>query len=274
MTRHLAPPPTDEPLDTLVFRPLAAGLVRRLARTRVTPNQVSLAGALAGIAAAGCLWRGGLACVLGAPVLLFASLVFDVTDGQLARFNDVRSHAGWVMDILADGSKGIAIMTALALALARERGAPGLAWGLAAAVSVLVQVLARDASLHRFERDTAPACDSTRVARIDEERRRLREGPLTLARLAMAAHDLALRLPLARATRADRDPRPLTTSARQRRLVSQGLFRHLGGTAQLVTVAIAAAAGHLLPAAILLVLAGNALLAVALVFDRATIEPR
>lgn len=269
--------PTDEPLDTLVFRPLAALLVQRLAPTRVTPNQVSLAGALAGIGAAACLVEGGLVSALGAPVLLLVSLVLDVTDGQLARLRSERTHAGWVMDILSDGLKGIAVFAAVAVALARAHGPVGLAWGAAAGVSVLVQVLLRDHALHRYERARAPSLEgpAVRDARIHAERRRLRAGPPTLARMAMAAYDLALALasatPFARIGRAD--PRPDGADPEQR-LAAQRVWRHLGGTAQLVVVAAGAALGRLLPAAMMLVMVGNAVLATAAVLERRADGPR
>ncbi len=273
MTRPpVAPCPTDEPLDTLVFRPLAARLVHGLAPTRVTPNQVSLVGALAGVGAALCLVAGGRVSTLGAPVLLLLSLVLDVADGQLARFRGERTHAGWVMDILSDASKGIAVFLALAAALARAFGPAGLFWGAAAGVSVLVQVLSRDHSLHRFERDLAPSPEgpAARAARIQEERLRLRAGPLTLARLAMAAYDLAVATaaPFAGHPAAPpADPR-FEPRERERRLAAQGVWRHLGGSAQLVAVAAGAAMGGLLPAAMMLVTVGNAVLLAAALFER------
>lgn len=271
MSRPPVVPPTDEPLDTLVFRPLAARLVRLLAPTSVTPNQVSVAGALAGFAAAACLVCGHAACAIGAPLFLLASLVLDVADGQLARARAQRSYAGWVMDILADGSKGIAVFTGLAIALGRAHGLPGLVWGVAAGASVLMQVLTRDHSLHRFERETGAGgeTEAVRHARIEEERRRLRAGPLTLARVAMAIHDLVAvaAAPFARERARDASELRLGPEDRERRLAAQGIWRHLGGTAQLVTVSLGAAAGRLLPAATLLVVVGNAVLVAAALLE-------
>src|SRR3954447_14034861 len=87
---------TSKPRDILwnrfVARPLAAVALVPLARTSVTPNQVTLATLVvfAGGAAVMALGRAWSALIVGA-VLLEISYVLDCVDGQLARWKGTSS---------------------------------------------------------------------------------------------------------------------------------------------------------------------------------------
>lgn len=111
------PPLADKPLeaeelvDEYFHRPPARVLVRLLARTPVSPNQVTLLSGLVGVAAGTLV---GLAAhrpelMLGAAILLYFSVVLDCCDGQLARIRGVSSTTGAVLDGLADYAVGIAM---------------------------------------------------------------------------------------------------------------------------------------------------------------------
>jgi phosphatidylglycerophosphate synthase len=101
----------EELVDRYLHRPLAKPLVLLLARTPITPNQVTLISGLAGVAAgvavvAAIHHRGFL---LAGAALLFASVVLDCCDGQLARLRGISSTTGAILDGMADYVVGVAV---------------------------------------------------------------------------------------------------------------------------------------------------------------------
>lgn len=95
----------EELVDYWVHRPVAAIAVGLLSRLPVTPNQVTVLSGVVGLAAGwtiavspvGRWWQvplGGL--------LLFASVVLDCADGQLARLRGQSSMAGRMLDGVVD----------------------------------------------------------------------------------------------------------------------------------------------------------------------------
>jgi hypothetical protein len=106
----------DQVFNVYVMRPLAALLVAAVSRTRVTPNQVTLANLAIFVAAAATLvavpsWRGGIA----AMAVLYASYCLDCADGMLARFKKLASKAGHKLDFFTDELKAILLVGALAV---------------------------------------------------------------------------------------------------------------------------------------------------------------
>lgn len=105
------PPEVEEWVDEVIHRPLARRVVRLLVRTAITPNQVTLVAALVGIAAGLALLPGttrpGWRLVAG--LLLFASVVLDCCDGQLARAKGISSTYGAILDGIADYAVGVAL---------------------------------------------------------------------------------------------------------------------------------------------------------------------
>jgi phosphatidylglycerophosphate synthase len=115
---------TQKPRDILwnrfVARPLAAVLLVPLARTRVTPNQVTLATLLVFVAGAAmlavCPARGALVISV---VILELSYVLDCVDGQLARWKGTSSPVGAHLDFLMDEIKAFLLVAAVAIRLWR-----------------------------------------------------------------------------------------------------------------------------------------------------------
>ena len=115
---------TKKPHDILwnrfVARPLAAALLVPLARTRVTPNQVTLATLVVFVAGAAmlavCPARGAL---IGAVAILELSYVLDCVDGQLARWKGTSSPVGAHLDFLMDEIKAFILVAAVAIRLWR-----------------------------------------------------------------------------------------------------------------------------------------------------------
>lgn len=104
--RSFKPRDVEELIDYVFHRPVASLLVKVLARTSITPNQVTLvSGALALLAAGAVLFaRPGSATWLMplAAVLYFASVIFDCSDGQLARLRGESSIFGRALDGFID----------------------------------------------------------------------------------------------------------------------------------------------------------------------------
>jgi phosphatidylglycerophosphate synthase len=122
---------TKKPRDILwnrfVARPLAAALLVPLARTNVTPNQVTFATLFVFVAGAAmlalCPARGAL---VGAVAVLELSYVLDCVDGQLARWKGLSSPVGAHLDFLMDEIKAFLLVAAVALRL--WRGAHDARW--------------------------------------------------------------------------------------------------------------------------------------------------
>ena len=95
----------EEPVDYLVNRPLASLLVRALARTKISPNQVTALSGLVGIASGIVVATAPQGLSLQIPVgglLLFISIVLDCADGQLARLRGQSSMMGRALDGYVD----------------------------------------------------------------------------------------------------------------------------------------------------------------------------
>lgn len=98
------PRPVGEWPDRALFRPAASLVVRLLAPTSVTANQVSVAaGAAGGLSGVALAWPGGGAagCVL-AFFLIGLYLVLDCADGQLARIRGPTGSLGAIIDGVFD----------------------------------------------------------------------------------------------------------------------------------------------------------------------------
>jgi phosphatidylglycerophosphate synthase len=110
--------------NRFVCRPLAAVLVSWLKDSRVTPNQITLASFVVGIASAGLLivLPGHLGLVV-AVLVYQLSYVLDCADGMLARWRGVASPAGHLLDFLMDELKAFAILGAAAIRLHGEQSA-------------------------------------------------------------------------------------------------------------------------------------------------------
>ncbi len=93
---------TDELLDAYVNRPLAQYVVRAVHRTPVTPNQLTLTSALFGTAAGVCFAMSDRFALLAGALCLFLCMVFDCSDGQLARARGGGSVVGRIYDGYAD----------------------------------------------------------------------------------------------------------------------------------------------------------------------------
>jgi phosphatidylglycerophosphate synthase len=147
------PEEVEELVDEIIHRPLARRVVSVLVRTPISPNQVTLISAVLGLG-------GGLAFALGAAdrrwclaagLLLFLSVVFDCSDGQLARARNVSSTTGAILDGIADYAVGVALAIGSSYFMAARLGSPWY-WllGLAGSASTAVQSAMFDHAKTRY----------------------------------------------------------------------------------------------------------------------------
>lgn len=102
-------------------------LVGLLSQTNVTPNQVTIASALLGFAAAACFATGIYGWMSAGAVVLQISFVLDCADGQLARVKNKCSIAGGWLDIATDILKNFSFFFGLTWGSVRS-GSPSKTW--------------------------------------------------------------------------------------------------------------------------------------------------
>lgn len=123
----------DSLANRFLFRPLAAVLVAFLAKTRVTPNQVTFASiAVFFLAVAAFVALPGMFGLLLGLLLVEMSYIVDCADGQLARVTGRTSAVGAMLDFLMDELKAFLLVGAVStrLYLHSELGATALIVGL------------------------------------------------------------------------------------------------------------------------------------------------
>lgn len=126
----------EGPVSRYLNRRCSVPIASVLARTAVTPNQVSVAALFIAFGALVLLATGRN---IEAGVLIQASSIADGVDGDLARAKNAASRFGGVFDAALDRYADAAIAGGLAwYALTREDGQGALVVGFAAMVSFLL----------------------------------------------------------------------------------------------------------------------------------------
>ena len=129
------PPETEEATNRYLIHPLARRLTPLLARLRVSPNAVSLAGMACGILAGFAYNRYQDRRLAVAGLFLMALWhLMDGIDGQLARLTGTHSRFGKVLDGICDYVTFTAVYVGLAVALDRQDSA--WIWVLVAAAGI------------------------------------------------------------------------------------------------------------------------------------------
>ncbi len=123
--RSLKSPDVEEPIDLWVHRPLAFVLARALLPTPVSPDFVTLLSIVFGVAAGGCIYASFHGHFQVAGLLIFASIVFDCADGQLARMRGTSSVIGRMLDGSADLLTTLATAPATLWVIARMYAGDG-----------------------------------------------------------------------------------------------------------------------------------------------------
>ena len=123
--------PYDGLGDTYVIRPVSLRLTPYLARLGATPNQVTVANALVGVAACVLIALGGRLLTALGGVAIFLQVVLDSCDGELARIRYLYSNFGRALDNVTDDLIDLGMTLAMGWAL----GGPWWPLAIAAAVA-------------------------------------------------------------------------------------------------------------------------------------------
>jgi phosphatidylglycerophosphate synthase len=95
---------------------------KRLARTSVTPNQITLFGVMVGLLGAFFISRADYGSHLLGALLFLACVVVDGMDGEVARLKLLQSEFGHYLDVISDNVVHVAIFACMALGLFRQTG--------------------------------------------------------------------------------------------------------------------------------------------------------
>ena len=130
---------TDSFLARYLDRPISLAITRRLARTSITPNQVTLSTLLLGLVSAGFiaqpLWGFQ---VIGALLFVFTSTL-DGCDGEIARLKFQQTRLGGWLDLWADNLVHVAVFGGIAASLYWRTPEPRFIWlGALACLGVLL----------------------------------------------------------------------------------------------------------------------------------------
>jgi len=107
----------EELADLYILRPPAFLLVKAMAGTNITPNQVTMLSMTVGVLGGICYGLGRPSTIVLGAILLGLSLVFDCADGQLARLKKNGTPLGRILDGLIDYVVQIAVFAGLAVGL-------------------------------------------------------------------------------------------------------------------------------------------------------------
>ena len=114
----------DGILTRLVSRKISLAVTRRLARTAVTPNAMTLVCLALGLAAAACFASPAWPRQVAGGLLFLLHSILDGCDGELARLKFSESRLGGVLDFVADNVVHVAVFSAFAVAWSTEVGRP------------------------------------------------------------------------------------------------------------------------------------------------------
>ena len=137
-----------------INRPLSTRLSKHLARTPVTPNQITVASFLISLIGAGFLAAGGYLMGALGGLLIQAASVVDGCDGEVARLKGIATPRGAWLDTMLDRYADLVIT--LAIVTAYTRLVPGLLPLIAGIVAgtgfILVSYVTKEFAL-RHQRD-------------------------------------------------------------------------------------------------------------------------
>jgi phosphatidylglycerophosphate synthase len=130
--------PYDGLGDKYVIRGISTRLSRMLCRIGATPNQVTVANIVIGLAACVIVAFGTQTALIAAGALMFAQVVLDSCDGELARIRFMHSRLGMILDNGSDDLIDNLFVAMLALGIGGVWAPIGIAAACARACSALM----------------------------------------------------------------------------------------------------------------------------------------
>ena len=129
-----------------VERRISLALSRRLSKTRVTPNAMTLVSVGVGLAGAALFLSPSPWVPLTGALLVLTHSILDGCDGELARLKFQESRFGGVLDFWGDNVVHSAVFSAIAIAWAR---AAGQSWPLLLGASAVLGTILSAAFVYR-----------------------------------------------------------------------------------------------------------------------------
>jgi phosphatidylglycerophosphate synthase len=130
----------DTWLDVTLHRRLSRWVTIAVLPLGVSPNTVTIASGVVGLAAAAAFSRGDIAALVAGLLLYLTAVVLDHSDGEVARLTLRESALGEWLDIVLDTMVHTALVLALGHAADSVTGS-GHAAGIAAALGVVASAL-------------------------------------------------------------------------------------------------------------------------------------
>ncbi len=179
----------EELVDVYFFRPLGFILARSAAALGLTPTQVTVFGALVGVAGGALLYDQRLR--LYAFALLILHGIIDSADGQLARLTGRVTELGRVLDGVAGYLTHTAIYLAIAAGVMHRGGSDTiLIWMVLAGISNAVQAQMYEYHRHEYAmiavKGLAPRVDPAKITQAWMQS--LYAGYLATARMLNGLH--------------------------------------------------------------------------------------
>jgi phosphatidylglycerophosphate synthase len=103
-------------------RRLSRLVSRRIARTPLTPNMVTLFNVAIGLAGAYLFSRGGYGAHVAGSLIFLLCVILDGVDGEVARLKLKETVFGRYLDIITDNIVHVALFIGIALGVARKTG--------------------------------------------------------------------------------------------------------------------------------------------------------
>lgn len=152
INRTARPPELEDWLNARLYHPLSWKLARSLAPTRITPNMVSAAGALAIMLAALAYSLPGWPLTVAVGLVLHMGWhVLDGADGDLARMTGRSSPRGELFDGICDYVGHIVLYVTIGIIAAAQIGGWGWALMWAAGASRIVQAAHYEGTRRQYQ---------------------------------------------------------------------------------------------------------------------------
>lgn len=153
--------PTDGWMSRHLERHLSLAVTRRLAKTPITPNQITLAVMAVGAVSAWLFAQPGQGPKVAGAVVFWFSSFLDGCDGEIARLKAMESRLGGWLDLWSDNVIHMLVFSGIGLGLTRDTGL--VLWtrlGLVAAAGVLCSVAWASWTTARQKRREGPVYTS------------------------------------------------------------------------------------------------------------------
>ncbi len=182
----------EEPVDMYFHRPLAAAFAALVVGFPITPNQVTYASLCVGLAGSAFLYRAAFLDAGSwnyalAGLLLFASVILDCADGQIARAKGGGSRMGRILDGMVDMFVLLPAWLILGFGVVRQHGSIWVLIGLFAGITSWARIVIYDRIKSIYLAHTQPSsANGTESAEaLEAELAELEAGGLSFAYIGM-----------------------------------------------------------------------------------------